>query len=325
MWKKLLSSVLAVVLLLGCCTVALAGSAGSGLQVEILETAIDGITIGVNTDGEAALKNGRVVLSYPDALTLASAEAKLPAEAGITDLDTSKPGTLSFAWASYEPQGAVRLLEVTFQGKCDAVYPITLFLPETGEKLEVNLEIPYRFVDVQDASKWYFTPIYQVYERGLMQGVGGDMFAPHKTLNRAALVTVLYRMAGSPDVREKSPFTDVPADLWYTRAVAWAVQAGVMKGYGQGIFAPGKAVTRQEMATMIHRYWLLQNEAGPVNSEGLSGYRDGDQVAGWAEEAMIWAVENQIMQGVAAGTLSPGNTATRAQVAQVLVNYQNMG
>lgn len=69
-----------------------------GLQVEILETAIDGITIGVNTDGEAALKNGRVVLSYPDALTLASAEAKLPAEAGITDLDTSKPGTLSFAW-----------------------------------------------------------------------------------------------------------------------------------------------------------------------------------------------------------------------------------
>ena len=82
-----------------------------------LETAIDGITIGVNTDGEAALKNGRVVLSYPDALTLASAEAKLPAEAGITDLDTSKPGTLSFAWASYEPQGAVRLLEVTFQGK----------------------------------------------------------------------------------------------------------------------------------------------------------------------------------------------------------------
>src|SRR5699024_5537328 len=111
MWKKLLSSVLAVVLLLGCCTVALDGSAGSGLQVEILETAIDGITIGVNTDGEAALKNGRVVLSYPDALTLASAEAKLPAEAGITDLDTSKPGTLSFAWASYEPQGAVRLLE----------------------------------------------------------------------------------------------------------------------------------------------------------------------------------------------------------------------
>ena len=103
-------------------------------------------------------------------------------------------------------------------------------------------------------------------------------------------------------------------------------QPGVQGGEGgQGIFAPGKAVTRQEMATMIHRYWLLQNEAGPVNSEGLSGYRDGDQVAGWAEEAMIWAVENQIMQGVAAGTLSPGNTATRAQVAQVLVNYQNMG
>ena len=103
-------------------------------------------------------------------------------------------------------------------------------------------------------------------------------------------------------------------------------QLGVQGGEGgQGIFAPGKAVTRQEMATMIYRYWLLQNEAGPVNSEGLSGYRDGDQVAGWAEEAMIWAVENQIMQGVAAGTLSPGNTATRAQVAQVLVNYQNMG
>ena len=104
MWKKLLSSALAVVLLLSCCTVALAGSAGSGLQVEILETAIDGITIGVNTDGEAALKNGRVVLSYPDALTLASAEAKLPAEAGITDLDTSKPGTLSFAWATMSPR-----------------------------------------------------------------------------------------------------------------------------------------------------------------------------------------------------------------------------
>lgn len=117
-------------------------------------------------------------------------------------------------------------------------------------------------------SKWYFAPIYQVYEAGLMNGVGQDLFAPNKTLNRATLVTVLYRMAGSPAVQGSGYFSDVPANSWYTEAVTWAAQNGVAKGYGQGIFAPGRAITRQEMVTMVFRFWQLQNQGDCGTADG---------------------------------------------------------
>ena len=146
-----------------------------------------------------------------------------------------------------------------------------------------------------------------------MNGVGQDLFAPNKTLNRATLVTVLYRMAGSPAVQGSGYFSDVPANSWYTEAVTWAAQNGVAKGYGQGIFAPGRAITRQEMVTMVFRFWQLQNQATAEPQTDLSAFRDQDQVADWA---------SGIIQGMSAEILAPKGTATRAQAAQILVNYQ---
>ena len=105
MFKKLLSSLLAVLLLLSCCTVAMAAGDTPDFQIKTLETTIDSITVGIYTCEDAALKNSRIVFTYPEALTLVSAEATLPEEEGITDLDTSKAGTISFAWASVGAQG----------------------------------------------------------------------------------------------------------------------------------------------------------------------------------------------------------------------------
>lgn len=324
MMKKVLSSLLAVLLVLGCCTAALAAESGAGVSVKTLETTIDSITVGIYTEAGAALKNGKIVFTYPETLKLVSAESMLPAEAGITDLDTAKTGAISFAWASVEAQGDTQLLELRFQGKCGASYGASLALPETGKSLDVALEIPYRFQDVQDAGKWYFAPVYEVYEAGLMNGVGGDRFAPDKTLNRAMLATVLYRMAGSPAVKGDSPFTDVGKNTWYTDAVVWASENGIVKGYGQGIFAPGRAISRQEMATMLFRFCKYQDGNVEAKASALEAYRDQNQVAGWALEAMQWAVTWGVMQGVSVYTLAPKNTATRAQVAQVLVNYRGM-
>ncbi|MFR8334149.1 MAG: hypothetical protein ACLU9S_18755 [Oscillospiraceae bacterium] len=133
------------------------------------------------------------MFTYPEALTLVSAEATLPEEEGITDLDTSKAGTVSFAWAIVEAQGETQLLVLKFRGTCGNSYPVVLSLPEQGDATGVNLQIPYRFIDVQDASKWYFAPIYQVSEAGLMNGVARDrLFALNKTSNWATLVTVLH-------------------------------------------------------------------------------------------------------------------------------------
>lgn len=322
MFKKLLSSLLAVLLLLSCCTVAMAADDTPDFQIKTLETTIDSITVGIDICEGAAVKNSKLVFIYPEDLTLISAEATLPEEEGITDLDTSKAGTISFAWASVEAQGETRLLVLKFRGTCGNFYPVVLSLPEQGDATGVNLQIPYRFIDVQDASKWYFAPIYQVYEAGLMNGVGQNLFAPNKTLNRATLVTVLYRMAGSPAVQGSGSFSDVPDNSWYTEAVTWAEQNGIAKGYGQGIFAPGRAITRQEMVTMVFRFWQLQNQATAEVHVDLSAFRDQDQVADWAKEAMNWAVTSGVIQGMSTEILAPKGTATRAQAAQVLVNYQ---
>lgn len=322
MMKKLICSLLAVVLVLGCCTVALAADTKDSVYVKTLDTTIDSITVGVYAAPEAALKNGKIVFTYPDTLKLVSAEGKLPEESGISDLDTSKAGTISFAWASYKAQEDVELLELKFEGKTGE-YKVQIALPETGETIETVVEIPYLFLDVQDKTEWYFDAVYGAYQDGLMNGVGEDLFAPNKTLTRGMFATILYRMAGSPKVEGKAPFTDVAAGLWYTDAVIWASKNGVVNGYGKQLFAPNKEVNRQEMATMLYRYWRLQGGQGTPSSVEFESFVDKDQVAGWAQEAMKWATARGVINGVGGNRLSPKGTATRAQVAQILMNYKN--
>lgn len=218
MMKKLLSSLLAVLLILGCCTVALAAETGTGLDVKLLNSTADQVTLGVYVAQETAMKNSRVVLEYPEAMTLENAVSKLPKEAGITDLRTSEPGKVSFAWASYEAQNGTELFEVTLriQDTEQPALPLTISLPEQGRSETLLITIPYTFRDVADDTVWYYPYVYAAYYAGLMNGVGDDLFDPNGILTRGAMATILYRMAGTPQVTGSSPFSDVASGRYYT-------------------------------------------------------------------------------------------------------------
>ena len=132
---------------------------------------------------------------------------------------------------------------------------------------------------------------------------------------------MLYRVSYAPVVTGESTYSDVKTGDWYYNAVVWATEAGVVNGMGDGTFAPNDNITRQEMATMLYRYWKLQGGKYTAKDDVLAGYQDRGEVADWALEAMSWTVQSGIIVGMTPTTLNPADGATRAQVALVLVNY----
>ena len=170
------------------------------------------------------------------------------------------------------------------------------------------------------AGDWFTPDVIYVTLTGLMNGTG-DGFSPNNNINRAQLVTVLYRMAGQPEVTGENPFTDVPDGQWYTDAVLWAAENGITDGTSETTFSPNDALTREQMATFLYRF--ANFEAGePIEVTGdLSGYTDADLVADYAVDAMTWAVGEGVISGIGNNTLAPDNTASRAQMATVLTRY----
>ncbi len=173
------------------------------------------------------------------------------------------------------------------------------------------------FTDV-DTKQWYHEGVCYVLRNGLMNGKGEGIFAPNANLTRAELVTVLYRMAGTPSVEGMThPFADVAAGTWYTDAVIWAYNAEVVKGISDTAFAPGANITREQIATILYRF----SEAEAVEEAALADFADADKVSDWAVEAMNWAVSVGLINGVAEDTLAPQGNATRAQIATILMRY----
>ena len=175
------------------------------------------------------------------------------------------------------------------------------------------------FTDL-DTAKWYHEAVDYVLENGLMNGVDETTFAPNADMTRAQLVTVLYRMAGSPEVTEKAPFTDVKEGSFYEAAVAWAYANGIAKGIDDTTFDPNSAITREQMAAFFARYAELSGIT--VTAEGdLSSFADGSTVSAYAKDAVAWAVETGLIQGFGDNTIAPKATANRAQVAAILTRY----
>ena len=169
---------------------------------------------------------------------------------------------------------------------------------------------------------WYHEAVDYVVENGLMNGMSKTVFAPSDNLARAQLVMVLYRMAGSPSVEGKTnPFVDVAEGDWYYDAVTWAFNAKVIKGISDTVFAPNGSVSREQIATVLFRY----TEAEAVEENALEGYTDADQVSEYAQEAMNWAVANDLITGVTETALAPRGNASRAQIATILMRYMKMG
>lgn len=190
-----------------------------------------------------------------------------------------------------------------------------------AEETYAELTTPVPFTDVA-ANAWYYAAVrYAVYKQ-LFNGVSATEFAPEDTMTRAMLVTVLYRCAGSPDVGEAAPFTDLTAD-WYQDAVAWGAANGIVNGIGDQKFAPDEPVTREQIATILYRYaqkYGMNTEA----TAALDRFPDAGKVSDWALEAMQWAVGSGLIEGSAdhgSITLNPVDSATRAQTAQILMRF----
>ena len=178
-----------------------------------------------------------------------------------------------------------------------------------------------QFSDVS-ANAWYASAVQYAVEHGLMAGVGNNRFGPEEPMTRAMLVTVLWRYAGRPEAG-KNPFTDVSAGQWYTEAVTWAAENGVVSGVGNGRFAPNGNITREQMASILFRYAKLTGLDTSKRGE-LAGFPDEGQVSSWAREALSWAVGEGIISGTAEGgrtILKPQGNATRAQVASILMRF----
>ena len=170
------------------------------------------------------------------------------------------------------------------------------------------------------AGDWFTSDVIYVTLTGLMNGTG-DGFSPNNNINRAQLVTVLYRMAGQPEVTGENPFTDVPDGQWYTDAVLWAAENNITDGTSETTFSPNNPLTREQMATFLYRFADFETEE-PIEITGdLSGYTDADLVADYAVNAMTWAVGEGVISGIGDNTLAPDNTASRAQMATVLTRY----
>ena len=171
-----------------------------------------------------------------------------------------------------------------------------------------------RFADVP-AGAWYAEAVEAAAERGYMTGVDGTHFAPEGTVTRATVVTVLWRMAGSPAASASAGFSDVAAGAWYAGAVDWAAQADIAGGDGQGHFRPDADVTRQALAVLVARY---DDYLGTPMAEGaLNLFDDAAQISDWATEGVAHAVGMGWLEG-AEGKIDPQGTASRAQLAVLL-------
>lgn len=172
-------------------------------------------------------------------------------------------------------------------------------------------------------SGWAHAGIDFSFSRGLLNGMSQTTFGPNATMQRAMLVTVLWRMEESPKPVGANPFSDVDSDRYFYQPVVWAAENGIVQGKGHGEFAPSEDVSRQQIATILYRYVQFKQEPATQRSD-LSAFPDQNKVAAYAYDALSWAVAEGLISGVKTGNqiiLDPKAPATRAQVATILMRF----
>ena len=175
------------------------------------------------------------------------------------------------------------------------------------------------FKDVKE-SDWCYDDIMYVYEQGLMVGTKSDTFSPNLSLTRGMMATIIWRMEGSPAPTAAASFRDVPSGIWCADAIAWTAEHSIFLGYGDHSFKPNEQITRQQLVTILYRYTDYLGKDVTASGD-LSGFRDTDQLASWAETPMRWAVGTGLIRGKTTTTLAPRSSATRAQVAAILHRF----
>ena len=254
------------------------------------------------TAGQASYRCTRCGDTYEVALALAAHDYK---ETVVPPTCTEKGYTLhtcSRCGESYQDAYTDALGHSYKDGKCTVC----------------GVKAPPQYEDFKDlpANAWYKESVGYALANGLMNGTGDGIFQPDGALTRAMLVTILYRSEGEPSVDGlKNPFQDVADGQWYTKAVVWAADKGIVNGTSETTFDPDANITREQIAAILHRY------AGKPETKGdLASFPDAATVSDYAKTAMAWTVEKGIIGG-SDGKLDPRSNATRAQVAAILMRY----
>lgn len=251
-------------------------------------------------------------------------------EGTVTVLPTNvtKPGYTFLGWftaytggVQVRQIGATETGDKTFYARWQKTVlpppPVTPGTPVTPARPAAPVGLP--FADVS-GSDWFYNDVRYVYEKGIMDGTGADRFSPNAPLTRAMIVTILYRMAGSPSVSGSSDFTDVAAGKWFAKAVAWAAANGIVNGYGDSLFGPNDPVTREQLAAILYRYAVYGGMTAVTLEENLGSFADTAQLSAYAIQAMNWAVGQGLING-SGSNLVPKAQATRAQVAAIIHRY----
>ena len=222
----------------------------------------------------------------------------------VTGGDVAPEGLL-FLSDAVSPTGEALLLAACEVSGTVAVYQVG------GEPLSV---LPFTDVEARDAQA-----VRYVCENGLMAGVSADRFEPNGTLTRGEAVTALWALEGRPVVNYLMDFSDVDPAASYGEAVRWAASEGIAGGYGGGLFGPDDPITREQLAVMLYRYARHEGYDTAQGGMAVREFADYDQIAGYAAEAMTWAVEAGVLTATSLDTLAPGQAATRVQTAQALL------
>lgn len=188
-------------------------------------------------------------------------------------------------------------------------YPNYTPYPDQGE-------IPFRDV-VRNA--WYYDAVKYCYDNNLMVGVSSTLFSPNTIVTRAMVCAVLCNLEGG-SYSGRQIYWDVPQGEWYSEAINWATTVGVVDGYGNGGFGPDDNVTREQLVAMLNKYALYKGYDTSRRVD-LSVYRDNWAISSWARETVSWAIASDIMTGISYHTLNPQGTASRADLAAMLMNF----
>lgn len=172
------------------------------------------------------------------------------------------------------------------------------------------------FTDVQ-VGQWFYESIKHAYEEGIVNGVTVQHFEPDSEVTRCQMLTMLYRMEGSPEVQGDTAFEDVDPSQYYLDAVLWGTQNGLIQGYSSTEFAPYDSMVREDLVLLLYR-----KAGSPKSTESLDGYSDQGKISAYAEDAMKWAVEQGLIQGYTDNTIRPRGTTTRAEACTILMRYQ---
>lgn len=263
--------------------------------------------ISINSDGKkiTAFDGGTITVSLP--YTLKDGEDP----SGIVVWYLDEKGNIQKVQSSYD----AAIKTVTF-----TTNHLSLYAVGYDESLLWNNP----FSDVSEGS-WYYAAVRFVHQQGMMGGTSQTTFSPDMTMTRGMLVTILYRMEGTPAV-VKASFTDVSAGAWYADAVSWAVINGVAGGYGGGRFGPEDSITREQMAVILMNYAKLKGYNTTYNDDGLSAFSDAAVVSSWASGAMKWAVSQGLITGTGknGSILDPNGSAIRCQAAAILTRFCEM-